>query len=175
MSDAVIQKKTGCTWEKWVWALDAAGAAEMSHRAIAEIVHGTYKVPDWWTQAVTVGYERIKGLREIGQRRSGEYEASRSRTLPVPMARLYQAFASARIRKRWLPDVKVTVRKATPERSIRMTWEDGTSVEVWFVKKGEAKSTAQVTHRKLTSQKEVAVRKAFWGERLSALGEVLDR
>jgi uncharacterized protein YndB with AHSA1/START domain len=147
----------------------------MSHRAIAEIVHGSYKVPGWWTQAVTVGYERIKGLREIGQRRSGEYEASRSKTLPVPVARLYKAFASARIRNKWLPDVKVTVRKATPERSIRMTWEDGTSVEVWFVKKGETRSVVQVAHRKLTSRKEIAARKVFWGEKLSALGEVLDR
>ena len=34
---------------------------------IAEYVHTKYKVADWWTQTVTVGYERIKGLRARGQ------------------------------------------------------------------------------------------------------------
>ena len=173
MSDSAIKAKTGCTWEKWVWSLDASGAADMSHRAIAEMVHSTYKVPDWWAQTVTVGYERIKGLREIGQRRSGEFEATRSKTFAVPMARLFQAFASARTRKRWLPGVKLTVRKATPDRSIRITWDDETSVEVWFVTKGDSKSTAQVQHRKLASREEVTARKAYWGERLQALGEIL--
>ena len=28
---------------------------------------GRLKVADWWTQTVTVGYERIKGLRARGQ------------------------------------------------------------------------------------------------------------
>jgi hypothetical protein len=26
MSDAVLKEKTGCTWEKWVYALDRRGA-----------------------------------------------------------------------------------------------------------------------------------------------------
>lgn len=173
MSDGAVKAKTGCDWAGWVWALDQSGAESLSHRAIAQMVHETWKVPEWWCQTVTVGYERIKGLREIGQRRSGEYEANRSKTFAVPVARLYQAFASARIRSRWLGGAEPTIRKATPDRSIRMTWDDGTSVEVWFVTKGERKSAAQVGHRKLASKDDVAARKAFWGERLAALEDLL--
>jgi len=173
MSDDAVKAKTGCDWEKWVWTLDTAGAESMSHREIAQMVHETWKVPDWWCQTVTVGYERIKGLREIGQRRSGEYEANRSKTFAVPMTRLFQAFASARTRNRWLDGAKPTVRKATPGRSIRMTWNDGTSVEIWFVSKGAAKSVAQVAHRKLASKDDVEVRKAYWGGRLAALEDLL--
>src|SRR5688500_2390030 len=62
IKDATIQARTGCTWERWVWVLDEAGAREWSHRAIAEHVRQHYKTPMWWTQAVTVGYERIRGL-----------------------------------------------------------------------------------------------------------------
>lgn len=175
MSDAAVKAKTGCDWAKWVWSLDNSGAESMSHRAIAQMLHDTWKVPDWWCQTVTVGYERIKGLREVGQRRTGEYEANRSRTFGVPMARLFQAFASARTRNRWLNGARPTVRKATPGRSIRMTWDDGTSVEVWFVSKGTAKSTAQVAHRKLASRDDVEVRKAYWGERLAALEDLLSK
>lgn len=173
MSDASVKAKTGCDWAGWVWALDQSGAESMSHRAIAQMVHDTWKVPDWWCQTVTVGYERIKGLREIGQRRSGEYEANRSKTFAVPMTRLFQAFASARTRNRWLDGARPVVRKATAGKSIRMTWDDGTSVEVWFVSKGAAKSTAQVAHRKLATREDVDARKVYWGERLGALAELL--
>jgi uncharacterized protein YndB with AHSA1/START domain len=173
MSDATIKAKTGCDWAAWVFALDYSKAESWSHREIAEFVHEKYKVPEWWSQAVTVGYERIKGLREIGQRRDGNFEASRSKTVAVPVRTLYRAFADGRVRKRWLPDVKLTVRKATPDKSVRITWDDGTSVEVWLTAKGTGKASAAVAHTKLVS-KEAALRlKAWWGDRLDEMAGVL--
>jgi hypothetical protein len=52
-----------------VHALDYLGAKEMSHREIAALVSKKYKIDGWWSQTVTVGYERINGLRARGQRR----------------------------------------------------------------------------------------------------------
>src|SRR5438093_6582378 len=117
MSDAAVKAKTGCTWERWVTALDYHGADAWSHRAIAEFVHEKYRVPDWWTQMVTVGYERIKGLRARGQRRDGSYEATKSKVFAVPLTRLYRAFADKRPRLRWLPAGNSTVRTASPNKS----------------------------------------------------------
>ena len=174
MSDAAVKKATGCTWEKWVMALDYAGATKWSHRAIADYVHTTYKVPSWWTQTVTVGYERIKGLREIGQRRGGGYEATKSKTLAAPAATVFRAFADGRQRRKWLDGVKLTVRKATPNRSVRMTWDDDTSVEVWLTSKGAGKTSAQVQHRNLSDRAEADRRRAFWAERLDALRSVVE-
>jgi uncharacterized protein YndB with AHSA1/START domain len=173
MSDDAIKAKTGCTWARWVAALDYAKADSWSHREIAQYVHDKFKVPDWWTQTVTVGYERIKGLREIGQRRNGSFEATRSKTIPVAVGRLYRAFSDERIRRKWLPDAKLTVRKATPEKYVRITWEDGTSVEVVLTPKGDAKAVAAVSHVKLASRDDVAARKQYWGERLDALAALL--
>lgn len=173
MSDAAIKAKTGCTWARWVAALDYAKADTWSHQEIAQYVHDKFKVPDWWTQTVTVGYERIKGLREIGQRRNGSFEATRSKTIPVAVGKLYRAFSDGRIRRKWLPDAKLTVRKATPEKYVRITWEDGTSVEVVLTPKGEAKAVAAVSHVKLASRDDVAARKQYWGERLDALAALL--
>ena len=65
------------------------------------------------------------------------------------------------------------MRKATPEKSMRITWEDGTSVEVYFAAKGEKKSQVAIQHRKLAGKADVAKAKAYWGERLAALGETL--
>ena len=173
MSDAAVAAKTGRTWAGWVAALDGAGAQQWPHRRIAECVHREFKIGDWWGQTVAVGYERIKGLREIGQRRDGTYEASRSRTFPVPVARLYRAFTDARLRNRWLPGIRLTIRKATPSKSVRITWEDQTSVEVGFLAKGEARSAVQVSHRKLATSEDIARRKAYWGERLDALAGLM--
>jgi uncharacterized protein YndB with AHSA1/START domain len=173
MSDAAVKAKTGCTWDRWVMALDYANASTWSHRAIAEYVQATYKVQDWWAQAVTVGYERIKGLRQIGQRRNGGFEATKSRTLAVPVEKLYQAFTQARIRNKWLPGIKLTVRTAAPGKSARISWDDGTSVEVWLTRKGKGKGSVAVSHRKLASREQVDERKAYWAGRLDALAELL--
>jgi uncharacterized protein YndB with AHSA1/START domain len=173
LSDAAVEKSTGCSWQRWVWALDHAGANSWSHRAIAEHVQRAYKVGDWWAQMVTVGYERIKGLRAIGQRRSGGYEATKSRTIAAPASAVFRAFAHARVRRTWLPGVKVTVRKATPGRSVRMTWDDGTLVEVWLTSKGARKTAAQVQHRRLSGKEDADARRLFWHERLTVLRDVL--
>src|SRR3954462_9773736 len=54
MSDEKIKEKTGCTWERWVYALDKHGADKLTHSEIASLVKKNYKTPDWWTQTVTV-------------------------------------------------------------------------------------------------------------------------
>ncbi len=171
--DATIQARTGCTWERWVWVLDKAGAKEWSHRAIAEHVRQRYQTPMWWTQAVTVGYERIRGLRAVGQRRDGDYEAGKSKTFAAPVSRVYRAFRDTRARKRWLGDVNLTVRTAVPNKSMRVTWPDGTSVEWYFVPKGDAKTQVAVQHVKLADRESMDRMKIWWGERLAALGTVL--
>ncbi len=172
-SEDLIKAKTGCDWDRWVKALDYAKAYEWQHREIARYINEKYKVPGWWTQTVTVGYERIKGLRAVGQRRDGGYEANKSRTLPVPLARLYRGFSDKRNRAKWLPGVDLTVRTATKDKSMRITWPDGTSVVVGFLSKGRGKSSVHVQHGTLPDKAAAEKMKAFWGERLGALAEVL--
>ena len=175
MSDAAIEAKTGCDWKRWVHALDHVGAYEWSHRAIAEHIRKRYRVPSWWVQAVTVGYERIKGLRAVGQRRSGQFEAGKSKVFPVPVGKVYRAFRDLRTRRRWLGDVPLTIRTAVPDKSMRIIWPDGTSVEVYFVAKAAAKSQVAVQHGRLPDRDAVDRTKAFWAERLAVLAGTLTR
>ncbi len=175
MSDEAVKAKTGCTWERWVWALDRAKAYEWSHPEIAKYVREKYKVGDWWGQMVTVGYERIKGRRAVGQRRDGRYEASKSKTLPLPLSRLYRAFSHKPTRERWLPGVSLTVRSATRDKYMRITWPDSSSVEVGFASKGRGKSQVQVQHGKLPDKASAARMKEFWGERLAALTQLVPK
>ena len=172
MSDATIQAKTGRSWAEWVKLLDAFGAKDKPHGETAEHVY-SLGVSGWWSQSVTVGYERIRGLRAIGQRRGGAFEASKSKTIAVPVDKLFDAWATARTRKRWLGDVKLTIRTSTRPKSMRITWDDGTSVDVGFWPKGDAKSSVAIQHVKLPSKEAADARKKFWGEKLDALAELL--
>lgn len=173
MRDATIKEKTGCTWERWVFALDRLGADKLSHGEIAELVNKKYKIDGWWSQTVTVGYERIKGLRARGQRLDGSFEAGKSRTFNVPVTTLFDAWADANLRKRWLNGAKVTVRTATAPKSMRLGWSDRTIIAVWFTAKGKSKSTVTVAHTKLPDGATAIRLKAYWSERLDALNDVL--
>lgn len=172
-SDASLKAATGCTWERWVKALDHVEAHTWSHRDIAKHVRERYKVDGWWAQTVTVGYERIKGLRAIGQRRDGSFEATKSRTFAAPLTRVYRAFADRASRERWLPDVELVIRTATRGKSMRITWPDRSSVAVGFARRGGGKSQVAVQHEKLPDRATATRVKQFWAERLEALGQVL--
>lgn len=171
MSDAAVSRRTGRTWAEWVRVLDTARAAEKPHRQIAACV-ASLGTPPWWTQMVTVGYERIRGLREKGQRRGGGYDASRSRTFNVPVETLFSAFASARVRRLWLP-VKITVRTATPHKRMRIIWEDGTPAQLGFTSKGSAKSAVAVQHENLPDKPAADAMKTAWSEYFDRLRQTL--
>lgn len=175
MSDAVIKEKTGCTWERWVKSLDYQGAAEMSHRDIARVVRDKYKVGDWWAQSVTVGYERIKGLREKGQRRDGSYEVNKSRTFPAPVQRVFDAAHETTLRRKWLDTPGVRIRTANAPKSIRLGWPDGSIVVLGFTAKPSDRSMISVQHTKLPGKPAADSLKKFWAEKLDALGELLSK
>jgi hypothetical protein len=173
MSDDAIKKGTGCDWARWVWTLDRVKAHTWPHREIARYVHEQCRVRDWWTQTVTVGYERIKGLRVIGQRRGGGFEATKSKTLPVSLAKLYRAFRNAELRARWLDGVELTIRTATPRKTMRITWPGRTSVQVYFTAKGAAKSQVAIQHTGFAEREAALKMKAYWEDRLHALAQLL--
>jgi hypothetical protein len=172
-ADATIKARTGCTWQRWVAALDYHGAERMSHRDIAALISAKYKIDGWWAQAVTVGYERIKGLRERGQRRNGTYEASKSRTYNVPVETLFNAWVNARRRNRWLEGRIGKVRTHTKNRSMRLDGKDSTIVAVGFWSKGPTKSAVSVQHTKVRDRETANHLKQYWSERLDALEDLL--
>lgn len=173
MGDDAVADATGRDWPGWTRVLDRAGAAGMSHAAIARLLGEEHGLGGWWSQTVTVGYERLRGLRDVGQRRGGSYEVSRSRTFPVPLAALYRAFAEEEQRRAWLSGVEPEIRTLNAEKNVRTVWPDGTRVELRFVAGGPEKSTLTVQHRRLPDAEAREERRRWWGERLDALGALL--
>lgn len=173
-SDEAVKAKTGRDWADWCAVLDSSGARELSHPEIVRVVDTMHDAGGWWSQMVTVGYERLRGLRLTGQRRAGAFGASKSKTLPVAAETVHPCFTDPEKRRRWL-DEDVEIRTATAPKSVRMTWPDGTGVEVWITTKGEAKCSVAIEHTKLDSPDAVAEKKEFWGTALGRLAAELAR
>jgi hypothetical protein len=175
-SDEAIRQRTGRGWEEWFDLLDEWGAAERSHREIARWVAEQQGVDPlaWNAQAVTMSYERSRGGRAVGEHPDG-FAITASKTVAVPVERLFDAFTDESIRDRWLPEAELRERTATKPRSARFDFGDGeTRVSVGFVAKGEAKSTVAVEHARLGDAEQAEQTKRWWRERLSALKSQLE-
>ena len=170
-SDERIRQRTGRGWEEWFDLLDEQGMADLTHREIARWVAEQLGIGPlvWEAQAVTMSYERARGLRVVGQRADG-FAITATRTVEVPVDRLYDAFVDETLRRRWLPDGELRERKATRPRSAHFDWADGASrVHVVFDAKGEGRSTAALQHERLADAAVAEQRKTYWRHRLRAL------
>ena len=174
-SDEVIRRRTGRGWEEWFDMLDEWGAVDRSHKEIARWLQEAQGVPGWDSQSITVSYERARGLREVGQHADG-FTVTASKTVNVPVERLYDAWVDATERARWLPESdRLRERTSTRARSARFDWDDGaTRVVVGFESKGQSKSLAALSHERLPDSAEAERTKAFWRERVAALKEALE-
>ena len=94
-SGEAVLRATGRSRDDWFAILDAAGARELAHKAIAAHLREQRNVSPWWSQEVTVQYERARGLREKHQSLSG-YQVSVSMTIAAPLDALYAACADDR-------------------------------------------------------------------------------
>lgn len=176
-SDERIRRRTGRGWEEWFDLLDDWGATERPHREIARWVADQLGIGPlvWDAQAITSSYERARGLRAEGETEEG-FAASATRTVAVPVERLFDAVVEESQRRSWLPDGELSERTSTRPKSARFNWGDGTTrVMVAFHSKGAEKSTMALQHVRLRDGDEAERMKAYWRERVSALKEELER
>lgn len=174
MSNEAIRRGSGKTWDEWLTALDAWGAAERPHKEIAAHIAEVYGVDGWYAQSVTVGYERLRGLRQHGQRGDGAFAGSASKTFAVPIARLFAAWVDETERSRWLGSGTLRLRTLSEFKSARFDdLEAGSIVAVSFVDKGPGKSSVQVQCEKLPSRDVADDFRATWKERLANLAGML--
>jgi hypothetical protein len=176
LSDASLVKRTGKNLEAWAKLLDKAGAKKekWTHQQVTAFLDKYHELGPWWGQMLAVSYEQSRGLREKFQKCDGEYSANGSRTLNVPISKLYEAFSNAKLRKRWLPGADLEITTETKDKSIRGKWNAGESrVSINFYAKGPAKAQVAVDHMKLSSSKECAAQKQYWFDALNRLEEII--
>ncbi len=174
-SDEAVRGTTGRDYEEWFAVLDGWGAADRKHGEIAAFLTDEQDVGNWWAQTITVEYERARGLRPPGGSRDGTFTVSASKTVAVPVDRLFDAFADERLRERWLPGGVLRERTSRPGRSARFDFGDGaTRVNVGFTAKGDTRAQVALAHERLPDAETAERMKAYWRERLAALETLLE-
>ena len=176
-TDAEIRRRTGRGWEAWFDALDDWGALRRTHREVARWIAEQQGIEPlaWNAQAVANSYERARGLRAVGEHADG-FRISVTRTVAVPVHRLYDAFVDDRMLARWLPGGQLRLRSGSAPRSARFDWADGTTrVHVTLDAKGPRKSAVSLEHLRLADTQEAERAKARWRERLDALRTLLEQ
>jgi hypothetical protein len=170
-----MRRATGRTRDEWFAVLDAWGTAARPYREIQGWLMDEHDLSRWWAQKLIVEYEEARGLRTPGRRPGGMLTVGVSKTVNVPVERLFEAFVDAEARERWLPGSVMHVRTSRPARSARFDWEDGaTRVSVVFTAMSDAKSQVGLEHERLPDSEAAEQTKAFWRERMADLKAVLE-
>ena len=170
-----MRRATGKGHAEWFALLDAWGATTHTHTEIARWLSETHGVPGWWTQNITVNYERARGMRAPHEMGDG-FSISVTRTIAADPERILAAFTDTSIRKRWLPGAGMRQRPTRAALTARFDWSEPPSrIVVTVDPKGPGKGLVAVGHEKLPDAEAAERFKASWREALATLKALLER
>jgi hypothetical protein len=174
VDDAAAVKATGKAWREWFAILEERGARSLPHAHIARMLHEDYGVSGWWSQSVTVAYEKEIGRRETGRRGERDYTASTSRTLRGGLDEVFDRWLALVRRVDALDGVPLvadpTVSRTAKWRYWRAGLSDGSKVTVTVSAKPSGEScTLGLEHGKLAGRPEADRWRAFWKGYLTEL------
>jgi hypothetical protein len=189
VSAAKVLERTGHDLDHWFGVLDRFGAAEKGHTATARHLHKNLGVDGWYSQGITVAYERARGLRAVNQRADGVLEVSASKVVAGTPADVAAAFSRPRRRAAWIgaahPDLAAALAAAlkSPASTGFILRADGlgryryrwgaTAVQIYAQPKTGGKTIITVAHSKLPDAATLETRRAQWRAALSALATYL--
>ena len=173
VADEAMVRATGRGHAEWFAILDAWGAADHTHTEIARWLNETHGTPGWWTQNLTVAYERARGLRAPHQMADG-FSVSVTRTVGVLPELALRAFTDETMRGGWLP-VPMRQRPTRARNTARFDWDEPPSrVVVSLVPKGDRRTAIAVAHERLPDAAAGERLKSSWRAWLAALKIVLE-
>ncbi|WP_407317665.1 hypothetical protein UQW22_13880 [Isoptericola halotolerans] len=178
LSDERVREATGLGWDEWVARIDAGPGRSASHPDIVAWVTERADFSGWWVQTVTVGYERITGIRLPGQMPDGTFTVSRSKLLDAD-----RATVRARLLEDGGPDTLVPGLTLSPRSrpgvmrprfALTESGPDGDldhGVLLLSTDAVDDRCRLTVTHEKIANPAEAEQWKKFWAEWLTTLAE----
>jgi hypothetical protein len=173
-SDEAMVRATGRPHADWFALLDAWGGTDHTHTEIARWLHDGHGVPGWWSQNVTVAYERARGMRAPHELPGG-FSVGVSKTVALSADRALAAFTDPAQRRRWLTGASMRQRPTRAANTARFDWADPPAiVVVSILPKGPTKSTINVTTEKLPDAVSVERLRMAWRTWLAQLRSQLE-
>jgi len=174
ISDKAVIAATGKPLSEWIVVLDALGAAQIPHKEIATLLHRDHNVDGWWSQMLTVEYERSIGRREVGQRCDGAYSASASKTIAGTMDDALAAWGQLVAQRTEFDGVEITgeprISRTEKWRYWRADLADSSKLAIDISSKPGGKAVLAINHEKIADAEAAAGWKTFWREFVKPLG-----
>ncbi len=170
--EGTIRAQTGRGWDDWTDLILDGPGADAGHTAIATWLREAHGIDAWWAQGVTVGFERIMGLRLPGQMPDGTFTVSRSRVLDIDPERLRTAWEDPTVRDALLPGLS-TERLSrpgvkVPKFALRRGGED-LGILSLSIDRAKDRTKIVVTHDRLPDPDAAERWKSHWGAWLEDL------
>ena len=174
IGDEAVPAATGKTWTEIFYIMCMDGLPSCMCVYHVHAMSQEQQVGSWWQQMVTNTYEQRIGRRSKGEMPDG-FQVSVSKTVAVPVERLFAAWEDAKARVDWLDRSYFEVTKITPNKSLRGRWGDGMApISVNFTAKGAAKSQVSLQLSKLPDAVAAEQVKTLWNEALERLKRILE-
>lgn len=170
LSDVSVRSATGRGWEQWCDILDAWPGHTEGHPAIVAYLREEHGVDGWWAQSVTLGYERITGLRLPYQQPDGTFTANKTRTVTTDAAVLREVLVDDGERADLFPGLETNRRSRPTAKVIRLGIGRGTA-QIALEPRDDGRVTVSISHERLGSPDEVDHWKAYWSDWLTAIDD----
>ena len=174
----VIVATTGRDWDEWVRLIEAGPGRGAGHTTIATWLRDELDIDAWWAQAITIGFERITGLRLPGQMPDGTFTVSRTRIVAADTAVLRAMLLDDADRVELIPRFDLALRSKPESKALRFSFaQDGEPLGIvafTFDSAPKDRARVTVTHEKLDSLDLGEHWKEFWSEWLDGVEEALE-
>jgi uncharacterized protein YndB with AHSA1/START domain len=187
-----VLEKTGKPLEYWFEVLERFGCRSRGHRESALHLYNEHGVSAWWSQTLTVEYERVNGIRVVGQQSRG-FGTNHRRTLTAPLHRVWQCLTDPGHISGWFGEIHSgeispgsevrfrdatlwTVRIVEPEVRIRLFWTEDTGrsvVQFSLHPRSDGRTVIEVSHEQIPTHESQKALKARWAAALSTLEDRL--
>ncbi len=192
VSSKAVREATGRDWDDWLAALDAAGAADMSHKEIVAHLEGEVE-SSWWRQSIADGYEQARGKREVGQTADAGFQVGVQRSVAASAAEVWELLTTRP--ELWLGDgaapklekgeryeaggASGEIRVVRPGDRLRLTWRpDGwdrpATLQLTLLERS-GKTVVNVHLEKLPDAEAREEMRTQWRARLERMVEAIRR
>jgi hypothetical protein len=150
--------------------IDAWPGHDGGHTAIATYLREQQGVDGWWAQAVTVGYERITGIRLPHQQPDGTFTAGKSKTVRADPVILRETLLDDDDRRDLFPGKDTVLRSRPASKVIRLGIGPGVA-QLALDPLADGRVTVSIAHEKLPTTDSVDEWKLYWSDWLAAIDE----
>lgn len=192
ISDEAVRGASGRSWDEWEALIDSWDGEALSHKEIVALLRERGGLDSgWWRQAVTNGYEKLKGRRKVGETQDVGFQVGVQRTVRAGHALAWRVLTSADGVRAWLGDGETPtfaegatyrladgstgeVRVVRPNGHLRVTlhprgWPRPSTIQVRVEAKVDAKTVIGFHQEHLPAENDREERRAHFKAALDAI------